>query len=75
MFKNLAFFVFLLAFTSVQAQVTPAKIVHPDENVAPLNENGPIMEFESTTVDYGTIEKDADPLRVLKFTNTGNWNF
>ncbi len=71
MFKNLAFFVFLLAFTSVQAQVTPAKIVHPDENVAPINENGPVMEFESMTVDYGTIEKDADPLRVLKFTNTG----
>lgn len=29
------------------------------------------MEFESTTVDYGTIEYDADPLRKVKFTNTG----
>ncbi len=29
------------------------------------------MTFESLTVDYGTIENGADPLRVVKFTNTG----
>lgn len=33
---------------------------------------GPIMTFESMTVDYGTIEQNADPLRVVKFTNTGD---
>ncbi|MFZ1751394.1 MAG: hypothetical protein WAU01_14440, partial [Saprospiraceae bacterium] len=29
------------------------------------------MSFETLTVDYGTIAKDSDPLRVVKFTNTG----
>lgn len=33
---------------------------------------GPIMSFESLTVDYGTIEENADPLRIAKFTNTGD---
>ena len=32
---------------------------------------GPIMDFETTEVDYGTIEQGSDPLRVFKFTNTG----
>ena len=30
------------------------------------------IEFESTVIDYGTIEKGADGVRVFKFTNTGN---
>ncbi len=33
--------------------------------------DGPIMTFESMTVDFGTIEHNGEPLRVLKFTNTG----
>lgn len=33
---------------------------------------GPIMSFESMTVDYGTIEENSEPLRVMKFTNTGD---
>lgn len=33
---------------------------------------GPVMTFEVTTIDYGTIEKGADPMRHFKFTNTGN---
>ena len=32
---------------------------------------GPVMEFETTEIDYGTIEQHADPLRVFNFTNTG----
>ena len=32
---------------------------------------GPKMEFKITTVDYGTIEKGADPHREFKFTNVG----
>lgn len=32
---------------------------------------GPIMSLESLTVDYGTIEENAEPLRIVKFTNTG----
>jgi hypothetical protein len=36
--------------------------------------SGPVMSFdkEITTIDYGTIEKGADPIRKFKFTNTGN---
>lgn len=34
--------------------------------------NGPVMTFEAGSVDFGTIEKGSDPIRKLKFTNTGN---
>ena len=30
------------------------------------------IEFKETTIDYGTIEKGADGLRVFEFTNTGD---
>ncbi len=30
------------------------------------------IEFESQTIDYGTIEKGADGVRVFKFKNTGD---
>jgi len=30
------------------------------------------IEFKSDTIDYGTIEKGADGVRVFEFTNTGN---
>lgn len=31
-----------------------------------------IIEFKNETVDYGTIEKGSDGVRVFEFTNTGN---
>lgn len=37
-----------------------------------VKENGAIIEFESETIDYGTIENIADGNREFKFTNTGN---
>jgi len=30
------------------------------------------IEFKSNTIDYGTIEKGADGVRVFEFTNTGD---
>jgi len=30
------------------------------------------IDFKSTTIDYGTIEKGADGLRVFEFTNNGD---
>jgi len=30
------------------------------------------IEFKTTTVDYGTIEKGADGIRTFEFTNTGD---
>lgn len=47
----------LISFLSIQIQ--------GQEKVAKI-------EFESTVIDYGTIEKGADGIRVFKFTNTGN---
>lgn len=35
-------------------------------------QDGPIMTFESTTVDYGEIERGAERIRTVKFTNTGD---
>lgn len=34
--------------------------------------SGPVMTFEKTVVDYGTIEQHSEPVRYLNFTNTGN---
>ena len=30
------------------------------------------IEFKTMVIDYGTIEKGADGVRVFEFTNTGN---
>ena len=30
------------------------------------------IEFKTDTIDYGTIEKGSDGVRVFEFTNTGN---
>lgn len=30
------------------------------------------IKFKTETIDYGTIEKGADGIRVFEFTNTGN---
>ncbi|RME41677.1 MAG: DUF1573 domain-containing protein [Deltaproteobacteria bacterium] len=46
-----------------QQEAAPAQQQQPAE--------GPVMTFETTEIDYGTIEKGSDPLRVFKFKNTG----
>src|SRR5688572_18813503 len=37
----------------------------------PAPADGPEMTFEATTIDYGTIDQGANPIREFKFTNTG----
>lgn len=39
--------------------------IHAQEKTAKI-------KFKSETIDYGTIEKGADGVRVFEFTNTGN---
>ncbi len=34
-------------------------------------QNAAVIAFETETIDYGTIEQDADGNRVFKFTNNG----
>jgi len=43
-----------------------------EQEAAPTAAPGPVMELESDVVDYGTIAKNSEPLRTLKFTNTGD---
>ena len=62
------FALLLLSVTLVSAQTdTPSS-----ENQVEEQKAYPVMEFESTTVDYGVIEQDSDPYRYFKFTNTGD---
>ena len=57
--KNLLAALALVAFGALQANAQTAP-------------EGPVMTFEQTTIDYGTIFQGAEPLRQFKFTNTGN---
>ena len=58
----------LMSFSMIAQQAEPQTAeVKTTEEVKP----GPKMELESTTVNYGEIEQGSDPLRSVKFTNTG----
>ena len=57
-------FFLCIGFVGVTAQVNP-------DQIQVVQSDGPILELESTVVDYGTIEQNGEPLRKLKFTNTG----
>ena len=53
--------------TKVQTQATPPAQA-AEEVVERTNAK---MSFETTIVDYGTIQQKSEPLRTVKFTNTG----
>ena len=53
-----------LTYSFAQADVTQAT----EKTTAA----GPVMEFESTEVDYGNIIQESDPFRYFNFTNTGD---
>ncbi|MFN4255151.1 MAG: DUF1573 domain-containing protein [Saprospiraceae bacterium] len=42
------------------------------QSTAQTAAEGPVMTFEQTTIDYGTIFQGSEPLRQFKFTNTGS---
>jgi len=56
MMKNLAILLFVSALSLG---------VYAQDKVAKI-------EFKTDVIDYGTIEKGADGLRIFEFTNTGN---
>lgn len=58
-----------LAFAALQVG---AQNIIKEDTKTEQSGGAPVMTFESMVVDYGTIEQDADPLRILKFTNTGD---
>lgn len=52
------FVIFLLGFSAIA--------------LSAQNDKSAKIEFETTVIDYGTIEKGSNGLRVFKFKNTGN---
>jgi len=67
----LSFLVVFALGTTVVAQKDAVKEATPTEAPAEENQGGPVMTLESDVVDYGTINQHGEPLRVLKFSNTG----
>ncbi len=67
--KLFSFFLFAAALSTVAFAQSPSTI-----EAAPEAEQtgGPVMTFETTTVDYGTIEQHSERVRFLKFSNTGD---
>lgn len=51
-----------------EMKTTTTKTVNAATDVETTNAK---MTFETTTVDFGTIENGSDPLRTITFTNTG----
>ena len=43
----------------------------PDAEAPVAPANGPQMQFEAETIDYGTIVQGSDPYRFFKFQNAG----
>jgi len=75
MIKKLSLlFVCIFAVSIAYSQVKPTPIAHPDapKQERSAEDGGPFMEFESLTVDYGTIDQHSEPLRLLKFSNNGD---
>ncbi|MCB0641567.1 MAG: DUF1573 domain-containing protein [Phaeodactylibacter sp.] len=62
-----------LSFATMMLLMCTAAVAQDNPQNAEQTEptSGPIMTFDVTEVDYGTIEQGADPYRVFKFTNTG----
>ncbi len=71
--KILIFSLFMtfLAGNFLMAQTTPTKAATEKMEQKMGKKDGPVMTLESLTVDYGTIKQHSDPLRTVKFTNTG----
>lgn len=58
---------FAMVFTVSFAQEATTISVDGQE----VSAEGPTMEFDQTEIDYGTIEKGSDKIRIFNFKNTG----
>ncbi len=61
----------LFLTVGVFAQVTKAEAVKKAANTVKEEVSGPKLVLESNEINYGTIEKNADPYRHVKITNVG----
>lgn len=62
----------LFGVFAVTAQDSKGQKIQSTTPAASQDAKGPKMQFDVLTIDYGTIEKGADPIRRFKFTNVGN---
>ena len=62
--KHLLYSLFLVAGIALTSNAQDSVIPNPDPNA-------PDMKFESETIDFGTVEWDANGIREFKFTNVG----
>lgn len=69
--KKIILLSFLFAAFSMVAVAQSEEPVKVNVEQTEQSEGGPIMTLESNTVDYGTIKQHGEPLRTVKFTNTG----
>jgi Protein of unknown function (DUF1573) len=59
------------AVTVAPTMPAAAPVVETTVGGEKVKVGGPVMTFEKTEVDYGTIAQGSDPLRRFKFKNTG----
>ncbi len=69
--KKLLSILVLLGFFAFTTSAQTTKTATKEKTEQAVVKEGPIMTFKSTEVDYGTIEKNSEPLRTAKFVNTG----
>jgi len=62
--KHLLYSLFLVAGLALCGSAQESVIPNPDPNA-------PDMKFESETIDFGSVEWDANGVREFKFTNVG----
>jgi len=73
MFKNiLLLIVCAFSFSILVGQINPIDMSKLNEPAAVSPDGGPVMNFETTDVQYGVIKQHSEPLRTASFTNTGD---
>jgi len=69
-------YILLLVVSLFAVQINAQDIIPTSTQEAPAEMDtegaGPVMSLDALVVDYGTIQQNAEPLRKLAFTNTGD---
>lgn len=60
-----------LSATAQQGEKLAEERKADDQSTMEAPVSGPKMTLESTVIDYGDIEQGSEPVRMVKFTNTG----
>lgn len=67
--RMLGLLIFCLLMTTLSKAQTSGDLQQPEQET--LNNAMPVISFETTEIDYGVIEQNADPYREFHFTNVG----